>query len=339
MSFIYNLWNRCFSPAQTDPVSNPAPPAQAFDLFSSIDVKGDQQTVERYRTHIISGFLNLGATDGWTEGGPVVAATAFVRLVLHKYKENQALRCQKDRSIIEKTLDVFKDNKSSIESLFRLNEERVSRPRTTRICFDSSVEGSNEHAICRMVGNLATSYQPSKPFFEILVNSHSHRTGTDGCAAYYVSIHNNEQKLDQRHQKLLTQKNIPLALAKHAFYSSDLVRPAEFLREHKAKLGVNSTHILKGLLYLQDVKINKQVVGNCWFKQPMRCLLAALYIQLIDADRKSSFEQSWKSAIALYREIQRESAVPVIEKLLQYELATQKMVQSATKALQKRKAG
>ena len=281
--------------------------------------------------NLISGYLNLSRKQGWSEGGQPEVAVSFVHYILSTYMNECDLDAT-NRAFIETVLNSVKVQTDS----FSWFNHHVNALKTTRVCLDPDITGSNDHAISRMVGNLATKYQPSKPFFEILVNSHS-RASERGCAPFHISIYPNEQALKDRRAILIQQKNLPLDISQWVFYSAHLENPKTFHNKHKDKLGPNSTRIISSLNYLQTVKVNDQVVGNCWFKQPMRCLLGAIYIHLIDAKPTIGFEEAWKQALLLYGAIQKKVAIPLIESLLQQEATSAKMAACAKAALERRK--
>ena len=126
----------------------------------------------------------------------------------------------------------------------------------------------------------------------------------------------------------------PAELAHYSFYASYLKKPKEFLQENQERLGPNSTRILNGLIYLQDVEVNMQRSGNCWIKQPMRCFLVNLYVELLTHRKELSFEQAWKQAKELYKHVQKAVAIPYVTELLEKECVTPAMKESAFRELE-----
>lgn len=69
-----------------------------------------------------------------------------------------------------------------------------SLPKDTRICPDSTVLGWQKHAVIRLIGNLGSTYSPSKPCFEILINSQRENNDDPVCKPFSVSIQTNEEE-------------------------------------------------------------------------------------------------------------------------------------------------
>lgn len=298
----------------------------------------DKKLIQEHSQHIIGGFLNLGSEHGWPEGHDNRLGAAFTKLILKKYYEDGKDRLGKYKPVFENALKAFSETGKLVTTPFTKEIEDAHRPKTSRVAYDCGVTGWQKHAICRMVGNLASQYGSSKPFFEILVNSQRTSMSEVNCNPFFITIHNNETDLDKRRQTLASLKQAPSIIVHSIFYSDDFLKPEEFLEKYQDKIGPNSTRILKGLAYLQSTTIKAQTVGNCWIKQPMRCLLATLYLELLSLETDLTPEETWSMAKEFYLCIQRATAIPYVESLLQKESISKEMLQSATEALEFRKS-
>lgn len=314
---------------------------QAFDISSFVQpstLSMDECLIQESSKNIIGGFLNLGESDGWPEGHDNRVGAAFTRFILKKYYADAKGQLGKYQPVFEKAIEAFRETGRMVVSSLSREIEDAHRPKTNRVAYDCAVTGWQKHAVCRMVGNIASTYGPTKPFFEILINSQRTSADDPKCQPFYITIHNNETDLDQRRQLLASLKTAPSVLVHSMFYSDDLLKPEDFLEKYQHKIGPNSTRILKGLTFLQNTTINAQTVGNCWIKQPMRCLLATLYLELLSVETELTPEETWDMAKKLYLCIQRATAIPYIQNMLANESTTPIMLESAKLALEKRKA-
>jgi hypothetical protein len=311
-----------FKKAKYDGSSLPSSPLQ----------QQDTEFLKQFPDAVIAGYLNLGKEDGWEEGHDPRLGSAFTRLIVSRFYEIAKSNSSTNTKVIERV----------IEGL----SERSRFPLNSRVSYDSSVGGWQGHAISRLVGNLGSTYSATKPFFEILINSQRTSEDNENCTPFSISIYNNGNDLETRHQLLAPLKKAPVTIAHSSFYNLNRKSPSVFLRENQSKLGANSIRILNGLDYLEKVTMVAQKVGNCWIKQPMRCLLTSLYIELLTERPKLTNEQAWAEATALYKEIQKRSAIPYIQDLLtQWKQNTRNMDearidlmdQSARRELEKQK--
>jgi hypothetical protein len=217
------------------------------------------------------------------------------------------------------------------------NQGGYEYPTRSRVCFDFSVSGWQKHEIGRLVGNLGSTYDPSKPFFEILINSARHSADDRSCTPFCISIHPNKEEIEKRRKLLQSLKIVPGEQAHFSFYPTYLKQPDAFLKEYQAKLGPHATRLLQALQFLQEVTINAQSAGNCWIKQPMRGLLAVLYIELITNRTELSPKEAWAEATKLYKRIQQDVAIPFVESLLTQIHMSSNMQLAAMRALKRQK--
>lgn len=288
----------------------------------------DRAALIQCKHKIIGGYLNLGINDGWKEGESPELGISFARYILLKYFFQKKGHLGANAAVLEKVAAAFKTSASPWGPHL---------PQESRICLDYSVTQWEKHAIGRLIGNLGSTYDPSKPFFEILVNAAYHPRQHSLSNPFFVSVHANEQELEKRRSLLSSLRSTPEDIARPAFYDFHLQKPEDFLKMHRTKLGPNSTRLLKALTYLQTIPINAQKVGNCWIKQPMRCLLATLYVELISNRPSLTFERAWKEASGLYKDIQKIVAIPFVKELLNQSNVTSKMKESALRGLEKQK--
>lgn len=300
----------------------------SFDSFPDFSFKKQQDlmTISKYPMDIISGYLNLENSEGWHEGGFESVGAAFSRYILTKYTEEFG----NDEPVLKQAVNAFNDIEKE-KTIFSF-EPDGHRPTKSRACYDPGVTGWQKHRIARMVGNLGSSYDPNKPFFEILVNSQS--TAEDPlCTPFFVSIYENEEELEKRRNQLISLEKVPSKLAKYSYYPSYAKKPDEYLKDPNLKLGPNSTRILEALVFLQNAQLRGQKSGNCWIKQPMRCILASLYIELVTKRPHMTNEDAWREAIDIYKRIQKNEAIPYIEQLLNDVNISNQMRKSANEAL------
>lgn len=296
----------------------------------------DYLVLEHFKDAVISGYLNLGVADGWQEGSDPRLGTTFIRYILLRYFLDKQNDFGMNTSVLERAAKAFK----GCETLLVLQgpQQAVERhtPKESQICLDSTVLGYQKHAICRLVGNVGTTYNPSKPFFEILVNSVLTSKDSGVCQPFFISIHANEEELEKRRCRLQSLKLQPGEIADYSFYAIYLKKPNEFLEKYRAKLGFNGTRLLKALAYLQDVTLQGQTVGNCWMKQSMRSLLATLYVELISQRLELEPDVAWREAIALYKKIQQVAAIPFVQDLIRQSSATAEMKKAALRSIENR---
>jgi hypothetical protein len=264
----------------------------------------DENSLQKHNKEIIAGYLNLKVADGWYEGGPISIGILFTQFVTKKYWD-QIKNC----SVV---------NKIMWEKVINGLQNSDNYPKTSRACCDFSVTGWKDHGIARIIGNLSSKYDPSMPFFEILINSARPDANTQYSCPFFISIHANENELEERRRLLASLGMVSAELAHFSFYATYLKKPEAFLKETKIRLGPNSSRILEALIYLQSVQLNTQKSGSCWIKQPMRSLLVTLFIEIVTYE-KIAVADAWFEAKKEYKNIQKIIVIPYIEKLLQNE--------------------
>ncbi len=326
-----------FSHLRGDNVSNGDKQPSNINTFLKQDNSHDEILLKKFPVEIISGYLNLSKNEGWPEGFDSRIGATFTRYIFSTFLllKGDQLHQHKDKNIFEKVMKAFQN----IGELTLYGKEPTEgyRPKTSRVCYDSGIEGWKGHAISRMVGNLASEYSKEKPFFEILVNS-ARAGDRPTCQPFFITIYANEKELDERRKSLSCLKNAPPELAQHTFYTKYYKNPENFLTSNETKLGPNSTRIIHGLQYLQKTTINSQKAGNCWIKQPMRCLLASLYLELFSAQKELTPEEAMKGAKACYKKVQKNVAIPfAIELLNSSNKITSRMLESANIAIENQK--
>lgn len=190
---------------------------------------------------VIEGYLNLGKADGWKEeGGPYSLGVAFTCFIAKQYFAKKVESLGVNKIIFEKV----------IEGLCEENH----LPSKSRVCYDSSVRGWQKHAVSRLVGNVCSAYDPSKPSFEILINSARNSANNEHCQPFFISIHQNGKELEMRRKLLASQEMISGETASFNFYPLSVKKPEDFLKENQERLGPNSTRLLQGLIYLKQVQ-------------------------------------------------------------------------------------
>lgn len=301
-----------------------------FEMNLSNRQVSDLNTMSGYAKEIISGYLNLESSQGWEEGGFGNVGAAFSRFILTKYFILRKGQLGKNESIIKKTILSFKYIQ---KNCFELEGHR---PFKSKACYDSGVTGWKDHRITRIVGNLGSVYDSNKPFFEILINSQM-VNGNSVCTPFFVSIHENEKDLDERRKLLASFQVVPSEIAESSFYPSYAKKPAEYWQENKHRLGPNSTRTLEALFYLQNVQLPAQTSGNCWIKQPMRSILANLYIEFVTQQRDISYENAWINAKEIYKVIHKSEGIPYVEQLVNSTQMTSQMKESALRAIARQK--
>lgn len=304
----------------------------------SVQCAIDQRPIRLYAKDVISGYLNLGVSDGWEEGHDSRVGQAFSRFILSRYFFEKMEDLGENRIVLEKTVRAFRKSSPTMIHLFAMQAQEDHKPLESRIAFDEDVNGWQRHAVSRLSGNLGSQYIPSKPFFEILINSQRNSPEDPLCQPFFISIHTNEEELEKRRKMLASCKMLPGQLAHLAFYDKNLMTPDHFLSQYPEKLGPKSARLLKGLSFLQKTTIPAQKVGNCWIKQPMRCLLASLFIELLTHREELSIEDAWEEAKKLYIDIQKSVAIPLVEELLKLIQTTDIMKGSALLAIEKQKS-
>ncbi len=303
----------------------------------SLNQMRDRKLISENSKDVISGYLNLRSEDGWKEGSDPRIGAAFTRFILVNYFNQGKKLLGSNEPILEKAIETFRDIGSFGHHSLLMSYEEGHRPRTNRVCYDQAIQGWQKHAISRMVGNLASTYDPSKPFFEILVNSARPSNDEPLCQPFFISIHENEKDLDKRRLSLALQVNAPSNLAHFQFYATQLKNPETYLKENQDRLGPNSTRLLKGLDFLQKKTISAQKTGNCWIKQPMRCLLASLYLEFFSQCKEWSPEKAWEEATDVYKRIQRTVAIPHVEALISQTGMTSQMKEAALRGIETQK--
>ena len=300
---------------------------------------GDDNVMEYFAESIVGGFLNLGEERGWTDGGTKEVGDRFIRLILNYSLDTNQAWFVSNRSVCEKVRCAF--GQVGVVETLRSN----IRPSQSRFVYDGRIQGVKEHGISRILGNVASTYGSRKPFFEVIVDSariwdeNGRICDEKRCCPFSVTIFENEKDLEERYRTLKDARSVPAGEKSISiFYHSDLKGPKDFLREHQNKIGPNGTRILEALEYLQNQKMRRQEVGNCWMKQPMRALLASFYLELVSDRKDLSYENAWKQANTLYKCIQQNVAIPYIESLLEEVTISPDMEAAAREVIARRKA-
>lgn len=306
-------------------LNRPSPASSSTRAPTMPAMGDDDMTSFRIQSQaLIAGFLNLGESDGWVQGGNPGVAERFIRYSAIKFdRENPEQSSissffqsifsgedpnNKSRTTIRNVIHGLPIN--DVMFLFGGNfgSIRSCSPTQTRVVQDVAVQGWENHKVGRIVGNLGSTYSPSKPFFEVIINSHTKHP-------FFISIHPNEEKLNERRATLRSMTEAPRDIALSIYFASSLVKPKEFLELHADKLGTNSKRMIEGLRFLQEVEMETQHVGNCWMKQPLRTMLAALYLETLSGREELSPNEAWAEAMRLYKAIQLQS-LSIIETLL-----------------------
>ncbi|CRX37681.1 hypothetical protein [Estrella lausannensis] len=303
----------------------------------SVHCSIDQRPIIVYSQAVISGYLNLSGADGWSEGHDYRVGEAFTRFILLRYYFEKMDDLGANKIVMEKSIRAYLKSSPNIQTFFPGSPIKDHRPTESRIAFDSEVTGWDKHAVSRLSGNLGSQYSKEKPFFEILVNSARNSLDDPYCRPFHVSIHFNEEMLDKRRQTLMACKMKPGLESHFVFYAPSLMSPNQFLVQYPERLGPNSTRLLKALCYLQSTTLCAQKVGNCWIKQPMRGLLATLFVELITHRNDLEIEQAWDEAKRLYKDIQKCAAIPTIEGLIKDVKMTDEMKAAYEIAIEKQK--
>jgi hypothetical protein len=302
--------------------------------FPKVPYSEDLDCLQRFKNNVISGYLNLSAAEGWEESHDPRLGVTFARYILTQYiAKNKHL--SKNQIVFEKAAQAFKN----AENLFVQPKTFPSdfRPKESRISFDSSVTGWQNHSVTHLIGNVGSTYNPSKPFFEILINSARSSLEDPVCHPFFISVHANEEELEKRRIALQKLKSVPEKIAGFSFYATYLKKPDEFLKLYQKKLGPNATRLLNALIHLQNEILPAQKTGNCWMKQPMRSLLTALYVELITHRLDLTYAAAWTEAKKLYKEIQKTVAIPVVKSLIDESDASIQMKRAALRSLEKQK--
>ncbi|MBA2369939.1 MAG: sel1 repeat family protein [Candidatus Protochlamydia sp.] len=294
-------------------------------------VNRDKKVLSNYGESIISGYLNLGKDDGWKEGSDPRLGEAFTRYILIKFFLEEKQNLGLNELILVSVINAFSEGAYG-QKLHYLNQTGVY-PKFSRGCHDYTVSGWIGHAISRIVGKLGSTYDPLKPAFEILVNSARTIKHDPLCRPFHITIYKNEKEIEDHRKLLASLSTIPVEKAYHSFYSLSHKRPGTYLNENKERLGPTSTRILKGLEFLENTTISAQKVGNCWIKQPIRCLLTCIYLESLMARPQLSPEEVWNESKILYKRIQKISAIPYIQDLIESTPLTRTMRESTLRAI------
>jgi len=297
----------------------------------------DYTVLTTFKKNIIEGYLNLSKAQGWHEGHDPRVGIAFVRYILVHYFTQQKEQLGLDHTVLERTTKAFTSSKPLLSALLQEKKPKKNHPKLSRLRYDLSVFGWQNHGISRLVGNLGTTYKRTAPFFEILINSSRDFEEETTCKPFFVSVFNNESQTDERQKELRNYTTVPGVLARFTFYSRRLQKPEDFLKQHQKKLGPNSTRLLKSLSFLQKVTINAQKVGNCWIKQPMRALLVTIFVETITHRIDLTPKQAWESAKTLYKDIQKKEAIPLVESFLDQINVTETMKKAALESIKHQK--
>lgn len=296
----------------------------------------DKSLLNSFSENIVSGYLNLGKDDGWKEGSDPRIGCAFARYILARYYLEERQNLGANEQTLVKVINAFSDigdNKLPIKQ----SQKSGFYPKDSRVCYDSSVDGWDGHAITRLVGNLGSTYNPLKPSFEVLVNSA--RTNKDEAKSkpFQITIFKNEQEIEDRRKSLAALAKTPLLSAYYSFYPSNHTTAGSYLKENQKHLGPISTRLLQGLEFLENTTLPTQKVGNCWIKQPMRGLLSSIFIETLTERTELSVSDAWKESTSLYKGIQKIAAIPFAQDLMQLTPMTPTMKISALRGIEKQK--
>lgn len=297
--------------------------------------------IESEAEQVIVGFLNLDDSEGWKVlGNDARLGAAFVRCILSDYCKSisdSETATEEEKEILDRTLECFENIGSLFSSpFFKKQPEDGHRPKTNRVRYDEGVSGWKDHAVCRMVGNIASKYNSGLPFFEILVNSARSAPNKKISRPFYVTVHRDEKVLDHRRSELAAVRMLPSSLAHFTYYSSSLQDPETFMENSSLKFGSNAKRLINGLTFLNEVQLYAQKTGNCWIKQPMRCLLAGLYLEIFSLKKDFSPSEAWEMAKLTYKDIQKKSGIPLIRELLDSIEVTESQREIAERAIKHR---
>lgn len=311
---------------------DPASSLNREDLMKKL--KADKALMSSFGENIISGYLNLGSGDGWKEGCDNRVGAAFTRYILVRYFLEERENLGANERILSKVIHAFSEIGDINKPLPYTNRAGVY-PKFSRACYDDTVTGWKGHAVTRLVGNLGSTYDPSKPAFEILVNSARTTMENFLCKPFYITIYKDEKEVEDHRKLLASLTHVPEETAYYSFYSSSHKTAGEYLKENQSRLGPNSKSILKGLEFLENTTISAQKVGNCWIKQPMRCLLTSIFIETLTAQTNLSPNEAWENSKSLYKSIQKIAAIPYVQDLVKTTPMTKPMTQSALQGIEK----
>lgn len=282
--------------------------------MSALDELNHKEFIDKFSEQLIPGFLNLDESDGWPVASrPCIAEKLIRDCILKLFNELSKEKIPES--------EFYKTILCSVYQGFpeKMNSLHPCSPQSTRVVQDVDVLGWNNHKVGRLVGNLGSSYNPSEPFFEVIVNSHTN-------LPFNVSIHGNEKVLNDRRTNLLNLETTPHEIALSIYFDPLLVTPEEFLKQNK--LEPNSTRMIEGLRYLQSVQMPPQTVGNCWMKQPLRNFLAALYLETFSAREELTPKDAWKMALKLYKDVQMQGLLIIEKQLLRLPNSDLKVIQA-----------
>lgn len=250
----------------------------------------------REREKIIAAFLDLGPEHDWPEGSTLILGQAFVRTLFLDMLGSYPSLLTANRAALDRVKIGYQNysTPSFGASCGRTNPYADWHPTQTRVCYDPFIRGWSGHALARLVGNLSENYTPSAPFFEIIINSQVINQATE-CNPFSISIYNSEEELNERRRQLVDLESVSDEEAYPVYYDQSLISPSQWKGnpEHK--------RILEALIFMQDIRLPTQTVGNCWFKQPMRALLGCLYLEIYSQRRELSPQEAWKEARAIYQ--------------------------------------
>jgi len=294
----------------------------------------DYIVLDTFKKNIIEGYLNLSKAQGWHEGHDLRIGIVFVRYILIHYFAQRKSELGANTQVLEKAIKAFTSSKPLLSFVLQEKKPKKNHPKISRLRYDISVFGWQNHGISRLVGNVGSAFRLTAPFFEILVNSSRDSAEKTSCQPFHISVFKNGGEIDERQKALRNCKTIPELLARFTFYSHHLQKPDGFLKRHQKQLGPNSTRLLRGLDFLQKVTINAQTVGNCWMKQPMRALLATLYVEVLTQKPQLSLEQTWEEAKTLYKDIQKKEAILLVQSFLNQVTITETMRRAALESIE-----
>lgn len=306
------------------------PVSAFFDFFS---LRSYPEVFHDRREQIVAGFLNLKESEGWKEGGYSEVGYKFSEELIKRYFQKNQEILGKDKAVFKSLCsDLDRDTNAVHELLSQASIELPSsciRSCTKQFHIDSKFQGWKKHAVGRITGRLS---QSGGKCFEILVNSHQDEFNI--CHPFKVHIFKEKQDLEKRSKELKRYDEVEGEEAKHFYFREDLSHPKNC---PEASLNADEKNIIRGLNYLEGREMNPQIAGNCWLKQPLRCMLVRIYLEIIKTQRDTSYEDAWKKSNFHYYKILCNEGLPLVESLLESCSKNETACSNAKKAIETRR--
>lgn len=267
------------------------------DSWMDEEAISDHEFILNNKDACVAGYLSIGNDDGLEakEGNTAELGFRFVRYMYRKFLVDKRDSLNEYQDIIEKVERCYSPSANLGKSLDTF----------PRSWIDSSVTGWLGHAVTRITGSVCSTFREDGPFFEVLINSAKTSRNSDNCYPFSVSIYITKESAINRSAFLQKVKLLSDINAYPHFYSSDLIKPAQFMQWYKSKtgkdVGPNSKRILQALEFLDIKKMKAQTIGNCWLKQPKRSVLIHLFLQTVTERPELTIGASWKVAHKLYK--------------------------------------